>query len=120
VLRSALTKAVATVAQTQGADPAAWRKPVHCPGQSPPGCDENRPITAGAIATPAHPFENRGTFHQAVEVLRDLDPVTRRPVAGGHPQGGGGLAATGGAPLAATIGLLLLLATVGARRLTRG
>jgi hypothetical protein len=32
-------------------------------------CDANNPITAGAIDTPPQPFQNRGTFHQAVEVF---------------------------------------------------
>ena len=52
-----------------GANPAAWHKPVLCPDDPTPTCDENRPITAGALSTPSQPFENRGTFHQAVEVF---------------------------------------------------
>jgi acyl-homoserine lactone acylase PvdQ len=120
LLQKALTKAVATVKAANGSDPAAWRKPVLCPGDPTPTCDENRPITAGAIATPAHPWENRGTFHQAVEVLRDLDPAAPVVVARPRP-GGGGLAATGGASLVAVLGLLLLGSAVAARRhLTRG
>jgi acyl-homoserine lactone acylase PvdQ len=116
LLRSALTKAVASVSAAQGSDPAAWRKPVLCPDDDTPTCDENRPVTAGAIATPAHPFENRGTFHQAVEVLSG--PTYQRPRAatGGSPAAGGGLAATGGAPLVAVVGLLLLAAAAAARR----
>jgi acyl-homoserine lactone acylase PvdQ len=107
LLRTALGKALGTVRASQGADLAAWKKPVHCT-DSPPSCDENRPITAGAIATPAHPFENRGTFHQAVEVLGPLAPVhgTTRP----PKPDSGGLAATGGAPLATTLGVLVLAA----------
>jgi len=117
LLHAALAKAVTTVAQSQGSDPSAWKKPVLCPDDDTPTCDENRPLTAGAIATPAHPWENRGTYHQAVEVLRDLDPAA--PVAGPvpHPRaGGGGLAATGGAPLAGALGLLLLAAALACRR----
>jgi acyl-homoserine lactone acylase PvdQ len=119
LLRKALTKALATVKGAQGADPAVWRKPVLCPSDPTPTCDENRPITAGAIATPAHPWENRGTFHQAVEVLRNLDPAAAAVVP--HPRaGGGGLAATGGAPLVAVLGLLLLgIAATARRPLTR-
>jgi len=68
ILQRALGKALATVASTQGTNPAAWRQPVLCPDDETPRCDENRPITAGALATPSQPFQNRGTFHQAVEV----------------------------------------------------
>ncbi|HVT22185.1 MAG TPA: penicillin acylase family protein [Mycobacteriales bacterium] len=60
VLRSALSHAVAALVKTHGADPSHWRKPVS---------DDANPITtAGAISTPQQPFENRGTFHQAVEI----------------------------------------------------
>jgi acyl-homoserine lactone acylase PvdQ len=69
VLQAALASAVSGVVKQYGANPAAWHKPVLCPDDPTPTCDENRPITAGAIATPAQPFENRGTFHQAVEVF---------------------------------------------------
>jgi acyl-homoserine lactone acylase PvdQ len=66
VLRHALSGAVASLVKTHGGNPAHWRKPVHCGGDR--SCDENTLTTAGAIATPAQPFENRGTFHQAVEI----------------------------------------------------
>ena len=77
VLRTALAEAVGTVKTAQGSATASWALPVLCPKDPTPTCDENRPITAGSIATPAHPFENRGTYHQAVEVLRDLDAGRR-------------------------------------------
>ncbi|HVU60773.1 MAG TPA: penicillin acylase family protein [Mycobacteriales bacterium] len=67
VLRRALASAVAALVKTDGGNPATWRKPVLC-GTSSPTCDENLPTTAGAISTPPQPFENRGTFHQAVEL----------------------------------------------------
>jgi acyl-homoserine lactone acylase PvdQ len=68
VLRSALQVAIKTVSRQQGkAGPAMWRKPVLCP-DDPNSCDQNNITTAGAVATPAQPFENRGTFHQAVEI----------------------------------------------------
>jgi hypothetical protein len=35
---------------------------------SAPTCDENTVTAAGAISLPPQPFENRGTFHQAVEI----------------------------------------------------
>lgn len=73
LLLTALTEAVGTVETAQGSTTTAWQLPVLCPKDPTPTCDENRPITAGSIVTPAHPFENRGTYHQAVEVLRDLD-----------------------------------------------
>jgi acyl-homoserine lactone acylase PvdQ len=69
LLRRAFATAVTSLQKQYGGDPASWRKPVHCPDDATPTCDENRPITAGALATPAQPWENRGTFHQAVEVL---------------------------------------------------
>lgn len=59
---------VASLQKQYGGDPSTWRKPVLCPDDETPTCDENRPTTAGAIATPSQPWENRGTFHQAVEV----------------------------------------------------
>ncbi|MCW2501470.1 MAG: Penicillin amidase, partial [Frankiales bacterium] len=97
LLRTALTRAVAQVAGTQGADPQSWRKPVLCPADPTPTCDENRPLTAGAIATPSRPFQNRGTYHQAVEVLRGPTvQAAARPAARPAAGGGGGLPATGG------------------------
>jgi acyl-homoserine lactone acylase PvdQ len=118
LLAKALTKAVATVQTQQGAmSPASWKKPVFCPGDKVPSCDENRPLTAGAVATPSHPFENRGTYHQAVEVLRDLDPVASavpvRPVA---QPATGRLPATGATPHLALVGLLLVTCFVALRR----
>ena len=125
LLASSLAKAVAIVGTAEGStDPASWRKPALCPGDDTPTCDENRPATAGAIATPGHPFENRGTFHQAVEVGGPV-PFPRNRYVGPPPTvtpsaPGGGLAATGGAPLVAlvAIGLLALGAMVrrGSRR----
>ena len=101
LLQSSLRAAVAAVSTAQGADLTTWKKPVFCPKEKPPTCDENRPLTAGAIATPAHPFENRGTYHQAVEVQGPLT-VVRRPAP--RPAGGGSnLPSTGGAPLLAAL-----------------
>ncbi|HVW80740.1 MAG TPA: penicillin acylase family protein [Mycobacteriales bacterium] len=67
VLRRSLTRAVAGLVKANGGNPATWRKPVLC-GTTAPTCDENLPTTAGAVDTPPQPFENRGTFHQAVEI----------------------------------------------------
>ena len=66
VLRKALSRAIASLVKTDGGNPVHWHKPVHCDGNGT--CDENVPTTAGALATPNQPFENRGTFHQAVEI----------------------------------------------------
>ena len=70
VLVSTLQQAVADVAKRYGSDdPARWRVPVTCtPGMTPPACDQIEFTTAGAIATPPIPWQNRGTFQQAVEV----------------------------------------------------
>jgi acyl-homoserine lactone acylase PvdQ len=68
VMRAAFRAAVTSVARQQvKPQPATWRKPVLCP-DNPTSCDQNNITTAGAVATPAQPFENRGTFHQAVEI----------------------------------------------------
>jgi acyl-homoserine lactone acylase PvdQ len=103
LLRTALTRAEATVAKAQGStDIRAWKVPATCAVGS--GCDQNEPVTAGALATPPQPFENRGTYHQAVDVAGP-------PAAGAFgpaPRPGGHLASTGGRPLAAVAGLLLL------------
>ena len=123
VLQSSLRKAVADVTAAQGtADQSTWKKPALCPDEKPPTCDENRPITAGAIATPSHPFENRGTFHQAVEVLGPLSrPAVPTPPTVPPTKGTGGLAATGSTPLAGALGLLLLgVAWTLRRRSARG
>lgn len=69
VLRKAFTTAVSGLVKADGADPARWKKPVLCDA-SAPTCDENTITAAGAISIPPQPFENRGTFHQAVEITR--------------------------------------------------
>jgi acyl-homoserine lactone acylase PvdQ len=66
ILRKAFAGAVSSLVKAHGANPAQWRKPVHCGGNGT--CDENTLTTAGALETPPQPFENRGTFHQAVEI----------------------------------------------------
>ena len=42
--------------------------PVTCPQTTPAGCDQIVATSAGAITLPAQPFDNRGTFYQAVAV----------------------------------------------------
>ncbi len=68
LLLRALREAVAEVGGRMGSDPAGWKVPATCPDTSPPSCDQNVPATAGAVATPPFPWQNRGTFHQVTEV----------------------------------------------------
>jgi acyl-homoserine lactone acylase PvdQ len=49
-------------------DPAAWRVPATCAQASPPLCDQNVPTALGAVETPPFPWQNRGTYHQVVEM----------------------------------------------------
>ncbi len=72
LLLSSLRSAVASVAASQGsADLASWRKPVLCP-DAPGTCDQIVPTAAGAVETPPQPWQNRGTYQQAVEVGRSV------------------------------------------------
>lgn len=121
VLRTSFASSVKTLTTSLGADPGSWRQPVLCPADPTPTCDENRPITAGALATPSRPFQNRGTFHQAVELLGPATTHGATPLGGVQavpgPSAQTGLAATGAAPLAGVLALLLLTAAAGARQL---
>ena len=94
----------------------AWKVMATCAKGS--GCDQNEPVTAGALATPPQPWENRGTFHQAVDLAGPPAPGAFASSSSGGSSGP--LAATGGAPLAALAGLVLLSAVaLTARNLTR-
>ncbi len=69
VLLDTFRAAIAAVAADQGSsDPADWRVLATCnnPGEGP--CDQIEPNTAGAIDTPPFPWQNRGTYHQIIEV----------------------------------------------------
>ncbi len=70
LLLMTLREAIADVTtKYHSANPAQWRVPTTCAaGQTPPACDQIEFTTAGAIATPPIPWQNRGTFQQAVEV----------------------------------------------------
>ena len=113
LLARTLREAVAAVAKAQGADPAAWRRPVLCPRRSG-ACDQIEPVTAGAVATPPQPWQNRGTFHQAVEILRGPGYRVAATGAGrGSSSGPGGasrpvLPATGGSTLGPLLAVLVL------------
>ncbi|MEA2397167.1 MAG: hypothetical protein QOK25_723, partial [Thermoleophilaceae bacterium] len=63
-----LRGAVAQVKQQMGPDPSQWKVPATCPKTSPESCDQIVPNTAGAVDTPPFPWQNRGTYHQVVEV----------------------------------------------------
>ncbi|MDX6218382.1 MAG: hypothetical protein QOJ48_63 [Frankiales bacterium] len=115
LLTRTLAAAEATVAKAQGtSNPAAWKVMALCAKGS--GCDQNEPVTAGAIATPNQPWENRGTFHQAVDLA---GPPAPGAFGAGTPTGSGSgshLASTGGAPLLAVAALLLVTAAFAVRR----
>jgi acyl-homoserine lactone acylase PvdQ len=68
VLLSTLRAAVAEVAQKRGSDPAQWKLQAVCDQTDPPSCDQLVPNTAGAVATPPFPWQNRGTYHQIDEI----------------------------------------------------
>jgi hypothetical protein len=69
ILLSTLREAVAAAGKRFGADdPARWQVPATCPKKDPPMCDQKVPTVLGAVSTPPFPWQNRGTFHQVVEV----------------------------------------------------
>ena len=52
----------------EAASKAADSVPATCPQQDPPICDQEVPTALGAVETPAFPWQNRGTYHQVVEL----------------------------------------------------
>jgi hypothetical protein len=62
--------AAATAAKYGSSDPAAWKVPATCPRTSPPSCDQEIPTDLGAVDTPPFPWQNRGTYHQVVELTQ--------------------------------------------------
>ena len=68
VLTSTLLQAAAQLSRSYGPSMSSWKLPVTCPVTTPPSCDQIVPIPAGAISLPPEPFDNRGTFYQAVAV----------------------------------------------------
>ena len=68
VLLRTLSAAIAAVSKQQGPNPARWKVLATCPITNPPSCDQEVPVTAGAVATPPFPWQDRGTYHQVVEV----------------------------------------------------
>jgi hypothetical protein len=68
-LLSTLDEAAADARAAFGSDdPAAWKVPATCPDESPPKCDQHVPTALGAVETPPFPWQNRGTYHQVVEL----------------------------------------------------
>lgn len=68
VLLSTLNGAIADVQSRLGLDPSQWRMDATCAQTTPASCDQEVPTTAGAIATPPFPWQDRGTYHQVMEV----------------------------------------------------
>ena len=65
VLLSTLRAAVEETAEEyKSDDPADWSVPAVCDE----GCDQHEPTALGAVETPPFPWQNRGTFHQVVEL----------------------------------------------------
>jgi acyl-homoserine lactone acylase PvdQ len=68
LLTNTLLQAASQLTARYGASMANWKLPVTCPVSAPPSCDQIVPTSAGAISIPPQPFDNRGTFYQAVAV----------------------------------------------------
>jgi hypothetical protein len=69
VLLSALKDAAADAAQRFGSDDTSkWKLQATCAQKDPPACDQEVPSALGAVDTPPFPWQNRGTFHQVVEL----------------------------------------------------
>lgn len=68
VLTRTLLQAAGQLTNRYGSSMANWQLPVTCPQTTPPSCDQIVPTSAGAISIPPQPFDNRGTFYQAVAV----------------------------------------------------
>jgi hypothetical protein len=69
VLLTSLHAAAADVKQKYGSDdPAQWKVPATCEKKDPAICDQKVPAALGAVDTPPFPWQNRGTFHQVVEL----------------------------------------------------
>jgi len=67
-LLGALHAAVAALTKKYGsADPASWKVQATCDNDKVK-CDQEEPNTAGAITSPPFPWQNRGTYHQVIEV----------------------------------------------------
>ncbi len=68
LLSSTLLQAAGDLASKYGPAMSGWTLPTTCPVTTPATCDQIVPTSAGAISIPPQPFDNRGTFYQAVAV----------------------------------------------------
>lgn len=67
VLLRTLREAVKETSEKYGSeDPADWTVQAVCDD----GCDQNEPTALGAVETPPFPWQNRGTFHQVIELSK--------------------------------------------------
>jgi acyl-homoserine lactone acylase PvdQ len=58
VLAASLRDAAQQLRERFGGGPETWKQPV----------EQTEIVTAGAVATPTFPYQNRGTYHQVVEL----------------------------------------------------
>ena len=68
LLSSTLLQAASELASKYGPSMSAWQLPTTCAVTTPATCDQIVPTSAGAISIPPQPFDNRGTFYQAVAI----------------------------------------------------
>ena len=68
LLSSTLLQAADELSSKYGSSLSAWQLPTTCAVATPPTCDQIVPTSAGAISIPPQPFDNRGTFYQAVAI----------------------------------------------------
>jgi acyl-homoserine lactone acylase PvdQ len=68
LLTRTLLQAAGQLRAKYGASQSKWQLPTLCSVTTPPSCDQIVPTSAGAISIPPQPFDNRGTFYQAVAV----------------------------------------------------
>ncbi len=68
LLSSTLLEAATELAAKYGPSMSGWKLPTTCAVTTPATCDQIVPTSAGAISIPPRPFDNRGTFYQAVAV----------------------------------------------------
>jgi len=68
LLSSTLLQAASELASKYGPSTSSWQLRTTCAVTTPPSCDQIVPTDAGAISIPPQPFDNRGTFYQAVAI----------------------------------------------------
>jgi acyl-homoserine lactone acylase PvdQ len=68
LLDSTLLRAARQLSARYGSSISGWKLPTLCPVTTPMRCDEIVPTAAGAVNIPPQPYDNRGTFYQAVAV----------------------------------------------------